>query len=672
MRNPWRWCAADVDAVGLKRLRPMKTSLVALLILGGLALPAAPVFAGVFPPITEAEKALKSVPGEPNAPAVILFRKAEFLMWGYDSRGAIDSRMLVQVRKKILTEEGKNEAELTVSHSADYRLSEASFRGRTVLPDGREVPVGSDTRFERKLSKRFKASVTTVAFPAVEVGAILDCQYEIRFESIFFLEPWYFADDLPVLHSEIVFKIPREVQAVAWNRDPVRVGIHRESTTSSRGSEVRVWADNLPSVPNDPFSPPFADMAAQMMMVPTVIDDGTSHTRLMESWASIGAILDEGYGKARRKDGGVDKKAREIAVSTGVGSNEEKARALYRFVRDEIETDPSGWIGASADSSVAAVLSGHHGTPVEKALLLQSLLRAVKLDGRIVWAADRWDGQIDPQVANPLWFDRVLVAVDLDGKRTFLDPSDRALAFGWLRSGYEGMPALIHDAKKPEGVVLPQSPFDRSGRRATVELALDAEGRLSGKGEVVYAGHSAWEKIDWKDDDAATLEAWKEWLGEEYKGFQLDNVQFQELPDEQKARITWTMKQRDEEVLGDEVSFAPSRPIGPARQLFPQEAAKRRSTVLLDSLGRDEVELKLSWPEGWKVDAKPAAASLKNRVGELAVSVDVNEAARSLVYRRRLDVTQRELATLQLYEEIRSLYGEAEKNDAQALVLVHR
>lgn len=234
------------------------------------------------------------------------------------------------------------------------------------------------------------------------------------------------------------------------------------------------------------------------------------------------------------------------------------------------------------------------------------------------------------------------------------------------------MPALIHDAKKPEGVVLPQTPFDRSGRRAVVELALDAEGRLSGKGEVIYAGHSAWEKIDWKDDDAATLEAWKEWLGKEYKGFQLDEVQFQELPDEQKARVTWTMKQRDEEVLGDEVSLAPSRPLGPVRQPFPQEAAKRRSTVLLGFPERGEVELKLSWPEGWKVDAKPAAASLKNRVGELAVSVDVNEAARSLVYRRRLDVTQRELATLQLYEEIRSLYSDAEKNDAQALVLVRR
>jgi hypothetical protein len=59
-------------------------------------------------------------------------------------------------------------------------------------------------------------------------------------------------------------------------------------------------------------------------------------------------------------------------------------------------------------------------------------------------------------------------------------------------------------------------------------------------------------------------------------------------------------------------------------------------------------------------------------VGALAVSVEVDEAARSLVYRRRLDFILRQLGTLQLYEEARSLFDQAEKSDAQTLVLVRR
>lgn len=647
-------------------MKTARTFLLPLLLLPALALPAA---AGVFPPVTGEEKALTSVPKEPNAPAVILFKKAEFLMWGYDSRGAIDSRLLVQVRTKVLTEEGKARGEVVIGHSGDYRLS--TFKGRTVLPDGREIPLGDDARFERKVSRRFNESLTTVAFPAVEVGAILDYQYEIRFQSIFFLEPWYFSDDLPVLHSEIVFKIPREVQAVAWNRDPLQVGIHRETNTSSRGAEVRVWADNLPSIPQEPFGPPFADQATQMMMVPTVIDDGSVHTRLMESWASIGAILDETYGKARRKDGGVAKKAKEVADAAGSGSRE-RAQALYRFVRDEVATEPSGWIGLTEGSSVEKTLADRRGTPAEKALLLQSMLRTARLDGRLVWAASRWRGQVDPQVANPLWFDRVLVAVELDGQRRYLDPSDRALAFGWLRSGYEGMPALIPDAKKPEGIVLPETPFDRSARRASIELAVDTAGRLAGKGELTYTGHHAWERIDWKEDAAATLTAWKEWLGDQYKSFRIDDVKVEEKADEQTVRVTWVMAQREEEVLGDELTLAPSRPLGPTLQPFQQEASKRRSTVMFAYPDRDEVELRLSWPEGWKVESQPKPASSRNRVGELAVSVSLDEAGRSLVYRRRLDMPRRELPSLQLYEEARSLFGQTEKSDAEALVLARR
>jgi transglutaminase-like putative cysteine protease len=299
-----------------------------------------------------------------------------------------------------------------------------------------------------------------VAFPSVDVGAILDYQYELRMESIYFLEPWYFSEELPVVYSEMVFKITREIQTQAWNRDPFKVGLQRETKKSSRGTELRVWGENLPSVPDDPFGLPFADLATQMMIVPAAYQDRDVYQKLLDSWPSVCAMLEESYGKARRKDGGVAKKAKEVANAAGA---RQKAEALYRFVRDEIETVDQPGIFLVEGSTVEKTLSQKRDDPAEKALLLQSLLNAVKLDARVVWAADRMHGQIDPLVPNPLWFDTVLVAVDLDGiqpERVYLDPTDRALAFGRLQYGYEGTPALIHDAKKPEGIVPP-------GRRST-------------------------------------------------------------------------------------------------------------------------------------------------------------------------------------------------------------
>lgn len=628
-----------------------------------------PAAADAFPPITDEDRALTAVPGEPNAPAVVLYKKSEFLMMGYGTQGQVSSRLVVRERRKILTEEGRELAEVAVAHNDSVRLN--GFRGRTVLPDGRVLPLGEDARFQRKISKRHNRKVTSVAFPGVEVGAILDYEYELRFDHFFYLEPWYLSDELPVRHAEIVFKIPAEVRAQAWSRDPYKVGIHTENRRTRTGTEVRVWADNLPSVPDEPFGPPFADLASMMMMVPAAYSDGIVEMKLLENWPSVCKLLDESYTKARRKDGDAARKARALAAAAG-GGPRQQAEAVYRFVRDQIDTVYEAGVFLAEGSTVGRTLDQHRGDFAEKALLLQAMLDDLKLGPKLVWAANRWDGQIDTQVANPGVFDRLFVAVDLDGQRFYLDPSDRALAFGHLRSGYEGTPALIFDPKKPETVILPETPFDQNDRRAVIDLDLDAGGRLAGKGEITYTGHHAWERTDWQEDDAATLKGWTDWLGEEFKGFQIADVTFEEKPDDSAVRLTWSMKQREEEVLGDEASLAPSKPLGPTRQPFVQEAAKRRSPVMFDYPDRDEVELRLRWPEGWKVETRPKPASSQGRVGALAVSVDVDEAGRSLVYRRRLDFLQRQLGTLQLYEEARKLFDLTEKSDAETLVLVRR
>src|SRR5258708_31434695 len=140
-----------------------------------------------FPPITGAERTLTAVAGQPNAPAVILFRKGELHLLD-PSRGELSSELVVRQRLKILTEAGKEQGDVKIVHSGAVRLQ--GFEGRTILPDGTVVPVPKDATFKRTVSRARRYYVTSVAFPAVQVGAILDYQYRVKWDSIFFLEPW--------------------------------------------------------------------------------------------------------------------------------------------------------------------------------------------------------------------------------------------------------------------------------------------------------------------------------------------------------------------------------------------------------------------------------------------------------------------------------------------------
>ena len=67
------------------------------------------------------------MPGEPNAASVVLFKKGEFQMAGYGAQlGNQNSALYVQVRLKILTEEGKSNGEITIAHSPTHPLNTRS------------------------------------------------------------------------------------------------------------------------------------------------------------------------------------------------------------------------------------------------------------------------------------------------------------------------------------------------------------------------------------------------------------------------------------------------------------------------------------------------------------------------------------------------------------------
>jgi hypothetical protein len=642
-----------------------------LLVLAGLLTSSEIQAAADFPPVTDEERAVTSVPGEPNAPAVVLFKKGELTMVGHGLvTGSLASHLRVQTRVKILTEAGKSNGEIVIGHNDFTKLK--GFEGRTVLPDGRVLPVPADARFVRKTSISNKTFVTAVAFPSVEVGAILDYQYELVFPTPFLLEPWYFSEGVPVRRSEIVFKAGSGWKMRPWSRSPLGAKIQQEKESTARGEVVRAWAENLPAVPDDPYGPPYTDLAAQMMLLPASYVSGPYQSQaLMETWTSLGWWVNKTYQDVVKKDAGVAEQARKVAAA---GTSRQKAEALYRFVRDEIETGPGTGIFVDPESSLRQLLAERRASPAEKALLLHMMLKAVQVPSVLVWAGDRNHGTVDASLPNPGWFDTVLVLPKVDDGRSFsyLDPSDRALGFGQLRAGYEGTWALVSGAGGVQGVTLPEAPFTGNLRRAEIALALDEEGCLSGTGTLRLTGHPAWEKIGWQEDEAKAVQVWTAWLAGRYRDFQVSGVKVVEEPDERKVTVTWSLAQREEEVLGDETSLVPSAPLGPRAQPFVQPAAARKTMVMFDYASREEVELRLHWPETWKVESVPRPVSLKNDAGALAASVERKEGESSLTYRRQLDVTRRTLDGQQEYEMAQSLFGEAEKSDAQALLLVRR
>ena len=627
---------------------------------------AAAARAADFPPVTDAERALKNVPGEPGAAAVTLFRRGEFFMLDPAKQQA-SSQLTVRVRRKILNEKGKDQyGTVEVLHSGLVRLH--SFVGRTILPDGRIVPLPPDARFKSVASTSLRLFKTSVAFPAVEVGAILDYSYQLNWDSFMYLEPLYFHDRIPVLHSEIVYHVPDSIQAGVWSRDPMNLGVKTEKTESAGGATLRAWLDNLGSIPEEPEGFPLADYSTQLMLIPTAFTGTYAYVALLKDWPNTCQMYEDEYRTFQRHDGGAGDRARELARAAGAAPRAQ-AEAIFRFVRDEIETAPSIGVGLARNRTAGALFAERRGESQEKALLLATMLDAAKIPVHLVWAAARSGGVVDLSIPNPAWFDRVLVVAEIDRQEVYLDPADSRLGFGHLSPDFEGVTALRFDRKKPAIVTLPAPAFSENIRQVNLDLHVRDDGHLEGTGTLHLGGQHAWTSMPVHPDPARAAAIWKTWIEKRMPDFEVATVKVEEAADAARIDVQWTLTAREEASLPSEASLLPSRPLGPIKSaaLFP--ASGRRGGVLFPFGDRDEVDLSLCWPAGWSVAAIPKSTQQQTAVGSVAVTVALDDQARTIHYIRRIDIGQKEIQTKSAYAALSSLLTTAERSDAQLLAL---
>ena len=103
-----------------------------------------------------------------------------------------------------------------------------------MLADGREIPLPKDAVFKRRTSRSGKRFVSSIVFPGVEVGAVLDYKYRLRAVSLFSLEPWYFQEEVPTVYSEVVYDIPSVVTVRFLHFGPAQDG-------HPAGTPRRLW-----------------------------------------------------------------------------------------------------------------------------------------------------------------------------------------------------------------------------------------------------------------------------------------------------------------------------------------------------------------------------------------------------------------------------------------------
>jgi len=446
------------------------------------------------------------------APAYVELKEGSWRFERYESA------VTVKKRVKINTAEGAAVAnQRIVSYQGDdeYFWHLVSFSARTIKPDGTVVEVGPDLRHDatEPVKKDVARHVLTWTFPAVEAGATLEWEYEMRRGYALPWPWWEIQESLPVKEARFTVYGKRiscqhpDVQG--YSRSAVAPWCSPEGDVGSEGEfdVFRFRCTQVPAFRREPLSPPDHDLRLRMLFTGTFKDVIPDHE--WGRWTDQVRSRLAAFPFWRRN-------ARALAKAEfSSGTTQERVEKIGWWIKKNIQIvdGPAGGeyldkLNGNADE----MLETRRGTATEALMLTRILALEAGLKSYFVMVADGTDETFRPDLPDFTQGRHYVVEVIDNGARWYLDPSCRRCRPAILEWRYAGgrNAGMRHqdDLKVLEGtrevpVDVPPSPANVNvlSRRERIELAADGKGKVAG--EATWGGQPEQELRDaWADAKA--------------------------------------------------------------------------------------------------------------------------------------------------------------------------
>ena len=644
-----------------------------------------PALRGQFTEPTPQELSMTSLPQVPNAPAVYLFKEEttddQYRMFSF------------YVRLKVLTDGGKEYANVELPYSSGVGASVDSISGRTIQPDGTIVPFTGkpyEKLLERGQGYTSKAKVFTL--PAVQVGSILEYRYKLHYDDAYFQSPqWYIQSPLYMVKghyswrptgSTVVTSDDRGevLNSIAWTPIlPVGAAVKQSSVAGNAlgantgnmggGTQLDLVVNDIPPLPEEPYMPPVNSLSYRVLFY------YTSYKTPLEFWTREGKRWSKERDKFATPGPGVNA---EVSSLIAPGDTQEvKLKKLYDFVmtlentdfsrrRDEQEDRAAGF---KKPTSADDILARKRGEGDQLAELFVSMARAAGMKAYVMGVSNRSERLFLPSYLSLGQLEDLIAIVPLNGVDAYFDPGQRYCTFkhlAWQHTLTGGLRQSDDGAKLAS---TPSEAFTASTTKRIGDLTLDDKGVASGTVALSFTGNPAlrWRHQALRGDDTSLNN-------------QLRQMLERELPGGMEVRVTSTEALADPDKplvirydikgpIGSSTGKRVLIPVSPfevnSKPLFTQ--AKRELVVDMGYPEMMQDAVRIKYPEGLTVESAPAEASdkLKNEAG---YSFSSQAAPNEITLFRNVTVAKTFFQPEE-YPELKAFYGKLDSAQGETLIL---
>ncbi len=418
---------------------------------------------------------------------------AEAIFWEVrvDDSSVNQLAMNHYVRIKIFTEKGRDDfARHDVAFTKGTKIRE--LEARVTKPDGSQAFVNKDDIHERDLVKAsgFKVRAKSIAFPALEVGSIVEYKYREVVDSGSANMRLIFQREIPIRH--IAYYVKPFSGGYGMAGIPFNMGSSAQFV-KDKGGYHKAEMTNVPAFREEPSMLPEDQVKSWFYIyyTPKLVKNSDDY------WAEIGKNV---FNLSRTNL----KPNKEVEAATaellnGAATDDEKLERIYNFTKRHIKnTTYADNVSdeerkqAQKNKTAGDTLKYRVGTASDIDQLFGSMARAAGYDARIALSGNRSDLFFDRSIPNiSLMLGSSSIAVQVAGEWRFFSPASYFVPYGMMSWIEEHQTALIGDPKELLFVRIPLSDAHRSVQMRTGKFKLDSDGTLTGDARIEYTGHQA-------------------------------------------------------------------------------------------------------------------------------------------------------------------------------------
>ena len=603
--------------------------------------------------VTIAELNEKVHPKDSSAPAAILFKKGR-TYFGYNKDVGFYANHVCEVKIKIYKKEGLSWADQKVRFYIGYdKLNEDRLEFSDAvtynLENGNIVKtkLNNQGEFKNKINQYWKEK--TITLPNVKVGSIIEYKYVLRSENLVkfpdfdvqFSIPvdyFYYKTQIPefyIYKPILIGGIPLETESKFTGASQSFDNAYSQ-TSSFNYKQIETFykGKDVPALKEEPYINNLENYRGS-------IQQELERVRLPDQPVKDYSLTWEGVAKTIFKDDSFGKQLNQGSLFTddlnkllsNVEDKTERLNLIFTYVKNRMNWNEIN--SCYTEKGVEKAYKDQTGNVAEINFILINMLRAAGIEANPVLVSTIQNGL--PVYPTRTGFNYVIVAAEIDGKKTLLDASHKLTAPNILPLNvlnWNGR--LIKKDGSSEEIQL--DPTQQSKEIYSLIVKINPDGKMNGQARVQRTDYDAYSFRE--ENNTKTEDAYLEKLENRLGGLEISNyaIENQKSNLDQSVIETFSFASSNRsDIIDGKIFVNPLLFFTQSKNPFNQE--KRQMPVYFGYKNIEKFNLNIEIPKGYTVESlpKPFRISSEDKLMSFILNFSVSENKIQIVSQKEIN-----------------------------------